>query len=111
MTTLDQLAALAEAATPGPWHSEVEFGGCWVVTGGPNDYAVHPATDPMPGVVLGGSYSGAADAAYIAAAHPRTVAALIAAARAAADLEAVPSSRHLRSALNTALAALEETHP
>ncbi|HET7128952.1 MAG TPA: hypothetical protein VFJ93_07750 [Gaiellaceae bacterium] len=65
MTTLKELRALADKATPGPWREDgPEFGGHWVVTGGAADGAVHPSMAGQPYAVLGGS--GAIDAALIA---------------------------------------------
>lgn len=57
MTDWAALRRTIEAATPGPWHTDEGFGGVWVVTGGAGDFATHPSTSDMPGVVLGGSYA------------------------------------------------------
>lgn len=70
MTTLDQLAALAAAATPGPW---VQIDGTTTVDSMDGD-------DRWP---LADALGNAADAAYIAAADPATVQALVAVVRAA----------------------------
>ena len=90
MTDLDALAALAEAATPGPWHVQLDS----VYPEGRQ-----PGWQPTP--VEGGAIDARwpilagenqrADAAYIAAADPTTILALIDRLRAA---EAVCEAAH-----------------
>jgi len=74
MTDLDALAALAEAATPGPWTHDDE-----------SDYQglvrIWRDIDPPPVMTMGRVH--AADAAYIAAADPTTILALVERLRAA----------------------------
>ena len=59
--TPDDFAAILAARTPGRWHADEGFGGKWVVTGGPADFAVHPAAADQPYAVLAqhGAYDDA----------------------------------------------------
>lgn len=77
---LDDLEALAKAATPGPWtvlresHGYPDDGQLYVVPSTPND-----SVDCV--AVVGAEPGATADAAYIAALDPQTVLALIEQAR------------------------------
>lgn len=95
---LDQLEQLAAAATPGPWKKDAEYVVAEVPTGRPGGeviiqcrptvhglgYKPHSVIDraliPAPEIL-----PMRANAAFVAAADPRTILALIAVARAAPD--------------------------
>jgi hypothetical protein len=127
MTDLDRLAALAEKATPGPWEHGPLWWEIWQREVGDYSMTVRvaevPHAEPPDIMRRRGVWSEDAtrqsrepDAAYIAAADPGTVLALIAVARAArafmalvdAGFEVTPT-RHMPGAqfLRTALRHLE----
>lgn len=70
---LDELDGLAQAATPGPWE----------VTHGGSVYSLHGDTDGGSCEILYDTFGPGDDSAYIAAASPDVVRALIARVRAA----------------------------
>lgn len=72
MNTLTRIALLEikdkldGLSNKGDWKTSEGFGGVWVVTGGNGDFAVHPSTSNMPGVVLGSGPSQWKDAQFVA---------------------------------------------
>lgn len=82
MTTLDELLALAEQATPGPWHADEVYAG---VDDDGEEVATGWFRDCDLGTVDVGDYNTLRweDARYIAALSPEVVKALVAVAEAA----------------------------
>lgn len=87
---LDTLRALEAAATPGPWHADEGFGGVWVVTGAPTDFAVHPhEKDTEYAVLARGDYGASYKDADLVVAMRNALPALLTIAEAAQELLAV----------------------
>ena len=79
--TLDELEALARAATPGPWVVQQPE------VGSPFYIDTHTSEDGPEPVVASPMLAALRDAAYIAAWSPERILALVAVARAAGDWE------------------------
>ena len=113
--TLDELAGLAEKATPGPWHREIDnidqevaAATYWVI-------GANRAARKDGAVALGyNSNNDDNDTAYIAACDPGTVLKLLAVVREAQEVKEheyghLAQQSRARANLFTALAALEST--
>ena len=74
----DDLARLAEAATPGPWHVH-EMGKVFVGNGAPGSLwqIVHMSGDDLTDLTEEGAQEARRNAAWIAAANPATILRLI----------------------------------
>jgi hypothetical protein len=82
--TLDDLAALAEQATPGPW--TVQDNGEWLEEGDER-VSTYKVIGPDYVEVEDGYYIRAGDATYIAACSPEVIKALVAVAKAAERMD------------------------
>jgi hypothetical protein len=114
--TIDELRRIAAAATPGPWYASAQLEGDYGLT-----YATIGAfpvgTEDQPAKtchdedticeVWNGEHDGAANAAYIAAANPAVVLALLDCVRAADAWSDAEQDNVLEARYDAARAALD----